>query len=392
MGTMSLTRLTAAVMVLSGAGCVASFTANAYEQVSTVMELGGTRLAVSPQEMRALSNLGIMARGGQKALQDRALAEARRIANSRDARHALALYELEIGGRRGDEAMRAKALDALIASQLTGRDRLPGHLAARGQIAYRAGDFDTAGRLWARLAELTPSDPDVFANLAQVRLAQEDAPGAMDLLTRAIAAREVSGQSASEGWYRQRLSIAQQGNLVVPGIDAARALVSTYPTPENWRVALLVYRQLATPEETLEIDLLRLMRHVGALAQAAEYQRMAQLLRQSGEPLEARSVLDEGVERRLLDVSASPTREIVAEVDRAVAKAPTGLAIRPEQPNKAGVQVRLGMSRLFAGQRTEAEVAFRSAAGDPAARGYADLAFFWLTFLEQGQPVRAAES
>jgi tetratricopeptide (TPR) repeat protein len=369
-------------VALSGAGCAAWSAADA-QQVSTAMELDGNKLAVSPQEMRALSNLGNLIRSEQKGAQARALAEARRVANSRDARHALALYELEIGRRRGDDAMRAQALDALIASQLTRRDRLPGYLGTRGQIAYRAGDFDTAGRLWARLAELTPSDPDIFANLAQVRLAQKDAPGAMDLLARAIAAREAFGHAALEGWYRQRLSIAQQGNLAAPGIDAARALVSAYPTSANWRAALVVYRQLAMPEGAFEIDFLRLMRHVGALAQAAEYQRMAQLLRQAGEPKEAKAVLDEGMKRGLLDAGTSPTREIIAEVDRAVARVGSGSAVTPELPDRAGAQVRRGMSRLLAGQRAEAEAAFRSAARDPAGGRYADLAFFWLTSLEQ---------
>ena len=122
----------------------------------------------------------------------------------------------------------AEALDVLIASQTTRPEKLPGHLAARGQIAFRAGDFDTADRVWSRLLELTPSDPDALANLAQVRLARKDAPGAMDLLTRAIAAREALGQPVSAIWYRQRLSIARQGNLVEPGVAAARALSAEF--------------------------------------------------------------------------------------------------------------------------------------------------------------------
>lgn len=376
--------LAAAAMLFGSASFAASPTAYAQENVSTVMEIGGSKLAVSPQEMRALSALGNLARGGPSGRQDRALADARRIANSRDARFALALYELEIGNRRGDDVMRAGALDVLIASPLTRPERLAGHLAVRGQIAYRAGDFDTAGRLWGRLAELTPSDPDALANLAQVRLAQKDAPGAMDLMTRAIAARAALGQSVSEGWYRQRLSIAQQGNLVAPGIDAARALVSAYPTPENWRIALVVYRQLVAAEGAIEIDLFRLTRQVGALTQAAEYQRMAQLLNQGGEPREARAVLGEGVQRGLLDAAVSPTREIVAEIDRAMAKARPGTAARPELLNAAGAQVRLGVAQLTAGQRGEAEAAFRAAAADPAGGRYADLGFFWLAWLGRG--------
>lgn len=378
------TRLAAAAMLLGSVSFAASSAASAQDKVSTVMEIGGSKLAVSSQEMRALSALGNLARGAPSGRQDRALADARRIANSRDARFALALYELEIGNRRGDDAMRAGALDVLIASPLTRPERLAGHLAVRGQIAFRAGDLETAGRLWGRLAELTPADPDALANLAQVRLAQKDAPGAMDMLTRAIAARAALGQPVSEGWYRQRLSIAQQGSLVAPGIDAARRLVSAYPTPKNWRIALVVYRQLVAAEGALEIDLFRLTREVGALTQVAEYQRMAQLLNQTGEPREAKAVLGEGVKRGLLDAAVSPTREIMAEVERAIAKARPGAAARAEPPNAAGVRVRLGMTRLNAGQRGEAEAAFRAAAGDPAGGRYADLGYFWLAWLGRG--------
>lgn len=368
-------------MLLGSAGFAASSVAHAQDKVSTVMEIGGSKLAVSPQEMRVLSALGNLARGAQSARQDRALADARRVANGRDARFALALYELEIGNRRGDDAMRAGALDVLIASPLTRPERLAGHLAVRGQIAYRAGDFDTAGKLWERLAELTPVDPDALANLAQVRLAQKDAPGAMDLLTRAIAARAALGQPVAEGWYRQRLSIAQQGSLVAPGIDAARALVGAYPTPENWRIALVVYRQLVAAEGAIEIDLFRLTRHVGALTKAAEYQRMAQLLNQAGEPREAKAVLDEGVKRGLLDAAVSPNREIIAEVERSIAKARPGAAARAEPPNAAAAQVQSGVARLNAGQHGDAEAAFRAAADDPAGGHYADLGFFWLAWL-----------
>lgn len=384
MWTTALTRLAAVGVAVAGVGGGACSAAATRQQVSTVMEIGGSKIAVSPQEMKALSKLGSLARSGQSAAQDRALAEARRVSNGRDARYALALYELEIGRRRDDDMMRAQALDVLIASELTRPDRLPGHLATRGQIAYQTGDLDTAARHWARLAELTPSDPDIFANLAQVRLAQKDAPGAIDLLKRAIATREDLGQAVPEGWYRQQLSIAQQANLAAPGIDAARKLVAVYPTPANWRAAMVVYRDLTAPEGALEIDLLRLTRHVNAFAQAAEYQRMAQLLNQSGEPLEARAVLDEGMARGLLNAQTSPTREIIAEVNHAIA-VKKGSPTRPVPSNDPGARIRLGMSQLHAGQRTQALATFRAEAARPGGGAYADLAHFWSVSLTQGQ-------
>ena len=94
-------------------------------------------------------------------------------------------------------------------------------------------------------------------------------------------------------------------------------------------------------------------------------------------------MLGEGVQRGLLDAAVSPTREIIAEVDRAMAKARPGAA-PPDLPNAAGAQVRLGMMRLNAGQRAEAEAAFRAAADHPAGGRYADLGFFWLAWLGRG--------
>lgn len=67
----------------------------------------------------------------------------------------------------------------------------------------------------------------------------------------------------------------------------------------------------------------------------------------------------------------------------------SGAPTRPEISDRAGTQVRLGVSLLLAGQRAEAEAAFRSAAGDPAGGGYADLAHFWLAWLAEEQPAPA---
>ena len=101
-----------------------------------------------------------------------------------------------------------------------------------------------------------------------------------------------------------------------------RALVAAYPTPANWRDALVAYRQLAAPQEAAEIDLLRLMRTAGALIRPAEYQRLAQLLLHAGFAAEGRAVLDEGIARGVVNRSEPPTPAISAEIDRAIARQP----------------------------------------------------------------------
>lgn len=358
------------------AALAAAAAAPAAAQVERSVEFGGARLSVTEREIKALTELGSTLSGSSAGAQDAALAKARREANGPDALYWLALLELELGRRRGDDAMRSAALDRLIPSPLTQGERLASYLDVRGGIAFRARDFATAKAHWARLLAMRPDDPDVLANLAQVHVALGDTAGAEALLARSVARREASGKKPPAAVYRQRLVMVQKSGPAGAAAAAGRALVEAYPTPGHWREALVVYRQLAAPREGAEIELFRLMRSVGALAKAEEYLRMAQLLRIAGQAAEAKAVLGEGLARGLLQAGTSPTREIIAEVERALARTPAAAA---EAPAAAGL--RLGRAHLLAGRREEASAAFGAAA---AAGGiYGELAQFWLLRLAE---------
>lgn len=371
-------------------------------QVISVVEYGGVTMSVENREARALQKLGA-ALSGAPGAQESALAAARRAAKGPDALYWLALLELELGRLRKDDALRAPALDRLIASPRTTREKLTSYLDVRGGIAFKAGDLATARTHWTRLLALKPNDPDVLGNLAQVRVAQGDNEGAAGLLEQAVAEREKSGARASAASYRQRLILLRQSGPAGAAAAAGRALVGAYPTPVHWREALVVYRQLAAPTGAKEIDLLRLMRAVGALARTDEYLRMAQLLRQAGQAGEAKKILAEGQARGLIDSAGSPAREIIAEVDRELPRERARLASAPQadslvgagryaeaearyraalargEGDPGGINARLGMALVLAGRRSEAESAFREAALAPS---YADLARFWLLWLE----------
>src|SRR5205085_1122858 len=258
-----------------GTLALAAGAAQAQQQTSSSMELGGDRLSVSQEEMQRLSDLG-NALTATPALQDRALDAARRVANSPDARHAFASYALEIAQRRHDNVLRAEALDILIASRRTRPERLPSYLAARGDIAYRAGDYALASTHWTRVAQLQPNDPQSLMNLAQVRQALQDPAGAIALIRRAIALPRPGNAPVPETWYRQWLSIAYNGHQQAETASAGLALLAAYPNPANWRFALAAYRQLLATQAAAEIDTLRLMRGTRVFNQPVEHQRLAQ--------------------------------------------------------------------------------------------------------------------
>jgi hypothetical protein len=354
------------------------------------LTLDGRAFAVSPVELARLTDLGQTVHSINRVAQDRALEAARVVANGADARYLLAIYQLEIGRQRQDDALRARALDVLIADRQTLPGKLVSYLGVRGDIAFRAGDFATASSLWTRLMQMQPSDPQTLNNLAQARAALNDAEGAIGLLRGAIAATQAG--PAPQIWYRQWLSIANQARLLDQGVAAARALVTAYPTPANWRDALVVYRQLAAPQETAEIDLLQLMRAAGVLARPAEYQRLAQLLLHAGYAGEGKNVLDEGIARGVVNRAEPPTPAIGAEIDRAIARPPLRSGPPPAFLNGPDATARAALfaaavASYRAGRRPEAEAQFRAVAqhegGQGAARWYSELAAFWLIWLAQ---------
>ena len=386
----------------------------------SVLQINGRSLALSRLEMDRLGEVRSVLHGAAPGVQDRALRAARSVVNSTDARYVLALYQLEIGQQRRDDPLRAEALDVLIASRDTPAEKIPDYLAIRGDIAFRNRDYAVASSAWTRVAELRPDDPQSLNNLAQLRNVENDPAAAVDLMARAIAAHQSRAQVAPENWYRQWLSIAYNGHLVEQGAAAAHALITAYPTPANWRLGLVAFRQLAPPQEGAEIDLLRLMHVAGALTQPAEYQRFAQLLRVAGLPVEGKAALEEGVSRGVVSRRQSPTREILAELDRAIARPP---AARPSSPSAgadllfgqaryaeaasayraalrsagadaAPLSLRLGMALSLAGRRDEAGAAYRALvdapAGGAASLWYADLARFGLVWL--AQPADAAQT
>jgi len=358
-----------------GTLALAAGAAQAQQQTSSSMELGGDRLSVSQIEMQRLSDLG-NALTATPALQDRALDAARRVAVSPDARHAFASYALEIAQRRHDNVLRAEALDILIASRRTRPERLPAYLAARGDIAYRAGDYALASTHWTRVAELQPNDPQSLMNLAQVRQALQDPAGAIALIRRAIALPRPGNAPVPETWYRQWLSIAYNGHQQTETASAGLALLAAYPNPANWRLALAAYRQLLTDQATAEIDMLRLMRGTRVFNQSAEYQRLAQLLIRAGRPAEARETLDDGIARGIVSRDTSPIPEIGREIARALAgqTAPSSLLT-------AGGDLQSAALLAMAGRRAEAEPILHVIADHGAQDWQRDLAGFWLLWL-----------
>ena len=244
---------------------------------------------------------------------------------------------------------------------------------------------------------------------------------AIALFQRAFAANAAAGRLSPEGWHLRALALAYDGtrppvanmSFAPAAIALARGLVAAYPTPINWRDALIVYRELA-PDPALALDIGRLMRASQGLNGERDYMEFAQALASANLVGEAKAVIDEGVTRNMVEISRLPPGLAPRIAARAVAAdraalprlrsqaqaGATGSAARTAADNhfafgqyaeaaelyrlalqKGGedpnlVNSRLGAALALAGRRAEAEAALQAVAGPRA-----DLAGFWLAWL-----------
>ena len=415
------TALVAALLATAGLSAVAP---QAVAQTPRALDL-------SREERSALAALQAAAAGLDRAAQDSALAAARTAARGPAGRYAAASYQFQIGRARGDMAMQTQAVDALVESGLATPEELPGLLSFQAGRALAARNAEQTDRLLARLVQMQPNNPAVLVDYGQFTASQlirvrpaaaERIRGnAITLFRRALAANEAAGRPSPEGWHLRALALAYDGTrppvanmtFAPAAIALARALVAAYPSPTNWRDALLVYRDLA-PDPALALDIGRLMRASQALSGERDYMEFADSLAQANLVGEAKAVIDEGVTRNMVETSRLPPRLAPRIAARAVAAdraALAGLRARAQAGTVGGparaaadnyfaygqyaeaaelyrlalqkggedaslVNLRLGAALALAGRRPEAEAALRTVTGPRA-----DLAGFWLAWL-----------
>lgn len=383
------------------------------------VQVQGRTLNLSPAERTALVALDAAARGTDRDAQDAALAAARPVIRSADARYAFARYQMTIGLQRTDSAMTGSAVDMALESGVVPAEELPTFLSSQAAMAIQANDNAKAERALTRLNELQPGNVDIQVQLAQLRVNQGRVSEGLRALQGAIQSRQTAGQAAPEAWHR--FAVANSYNSRDAAIRAqapafARGLVTAYPTAVNWRDALMILRETSSLDAAAQLDLWRLQLAAGALTGERDYFDFANTLNQGGLPGEAKSVLDAGIRARMVDAARSPFRELLTTANGRIAadradlpnsqrtalaaatgtaalrtgdaffgygRYPEAIALYQAALQKGGIDAnvantRLGIAYALSGQRPQAETAFRAVTG-----ARADLAQMWMLWLQR---------
>jgi len=405
-------------LVLGGASVVATAPAAAKKKPDAAAQPAQRSYNLSKVERAALLPVQNAITAKDWATAQAALPAAVAGAQGPDARYAIGRFQLEIGIGVNNVAMQSQGLDNLIASGQVPADDLPMIWRNRGVLASNAGDKAKAEASYAKVVELSPNDPEAMIALAQVKNELRKPAEAVQLVSRAIDRKRAANQTVDESWYKYALKMAFDGRrdpaLRQASQKLSRELVSAYPTKENWRDALLIYRDTNSLDPAADLDVLRFMRASGSLAGERDWFDLADGLYRGGNYGEAKAVLDDGVAKRTIDPKKAAFAELIrlngarlngdraslaGEETKAMAAANGTLALKIGDAlygygdnakaialyraalAKGGVDAnlvntRLAMALLASGDRAGAEAAFKSLTGT---RG--DLGGFWVAWL-----------
>jgi tetratricopeptide (TPR) repeat protein len=415
----SVSRFALGVALVLGSAAVATAPADAQKKkkgadaAQTQGQAPQRSWKLSKEERAALTPVETAVKAKDWAAAQAALPAAVAAAQGADAKYFLSQFRMEIGRGTNNVPLQAQATDELIASGYLSAEQLPIYYRNQAILASNAGNRQKAEAGYLKVLELNPNDTDAMISLAQIKNDLKRPAEAVQLLDRAIAVRKAAG-TVDETWYRYALRLAYEGRQQAQAMKISRELIAAYPTKENWRDSVLIYRDLSKPDTATNLDLLRFMRATKSLAGERDWYELIEAANNAGAFGEAKAVLDEGVSLKMVDLSKPHFREMSTLITRRLSgdraslsteearalAAPTGTtalkladafagygdyakaiplyraALTKTGVDKNLINTRLGVALFRAGNRAEAEAAFRAVTGPRA-----DLAGFWLAWL-----------
>jgi tetratricopeptide (TPR) repeat protein len=403
------------VRVTLGAALLAAATACAVPALAQPAGQVAANLTLSPAERLSLLPLkqAVDARDWTTAAS--LVPTSRDAVRSDTARYVVARLQLDIATATQNRAAQNEALLALIESRTPGTQERAELLRRYAGLTYETGNLTATEAALNRALELVPNDAETLSMLGQVSRNRNNPSQAMSFFQRAMRAAAAAGRPLPESRYKAALAMAEESGQRAVAVEIAREFIRAYPTPANWRDVLIVFRTVGPLDPAQSLDAMRLMRASGALAGERDYVALATALEQAGFPAEAKSVIDEGVARRHVTANDAVPRALVTRANPRITRERSALAAQITQARAATatatqartvadtllahgrhadaaelyrlalgrvgedpglLNTRLGIVLALAGQRAEAEAAFRAVTG-----AQADLASLWAIWL-----------
>lgn len=387
----------------------------------------GPQLQVSAEFRKpaAAAETAIKARDWATAETQLVLAEA--VAKNEDEKYFAATMRLQVEANTDDKEGTIAALDALIASPKTPAANLANFNFVRGDATFKLKRRAEAIPFLLKARELGFANADLPLMLAQAYFDSNKLPEGVAEIEKAIAASRAAGTKPPEAWYKFVVA-----KLYGAGDRSATAVwlmreVNEYPTLANWRRVIVLYRDSTNAakislDRPQKLDLFRLMRATGALADQNDYIDYAQAAVNSGLPWETIAVIDEGRKSGKLPATESDSVQFYTSAQTTLknegsldalatdaAAAATGkdalgtgdaflasgnyaralemydLALQKGSIDTNVAQLHRGTALFHLGRKPEARAAFELVQGAPLK----DIAGFWIAWIDMPNPPTA---
>ncbi|MDF7774501.1 hypothetical protein P1X14_04525 [Sphingomonas sp. AOB5] len=358
-------------------------------------------------------------KAGDWATAERELTAAEAVAKTDDEKFFTSLMRMPIEIHKQSRPGIIAAADVLLASPRTPAANLGLYNFYRGQATFQsleAGKRAPAEPFLLKARELGVNEVDVPLMLAQIYDETNRRPQGVIEMGKAIEASRAKGQKPPESWYRwvtSRLAAAGDRSATA---DWQMRHLRDYPTVSNWRQVIINYRNGAdkqNPDRVERINLYRLLRGTGALADTNDYFEYASAAQIGGLPWEAIWVIEDGQKNGKVSKDDADFNRVYnasktaaaneGSLDSLAKAAKTGrdfsdvadaylasgnyaralelydTALSKGGANTNAVNLHRGVTLVNLGRKDEAKTAFQAVTG---AGALTDIAKFWLLWME----------
>ncbi|MBV9841971.1 MAG: tetratricopeptide repeat protein [Sphingomonadaceae bacterium] len=247
---------------------------------------------------------------GQTDAAKTAIAAAEAGIQTPDDKYAVGGLTLNLGIKSNDTALESKGINLMIDSGQAPADQLPKLLGNQAQLAIQARDYNTAEAAYTKLVQLDPNNGDNVLTLAEIKDQNKKPAEALQLIQQAVAAKKAAGQQVPQDIYKRGFAIAYNAKNAAAVASLSSALVQAYPSPDNWRDTLQVYRELNNPDVQANLDLYRLQRAAKALKGERDFYEYTNSALDRGLPGEAAAVIDEGTAANMIGGPSKALTEV----------------------------------------------------------------------------------
>lgn len=330
----------AAVLMTGVAVTAIASPAAAVQKKKKGEEAGAPQLKLSEEVRKPVAAAQAALAAKDTATATTQLAAAEAVAKTDDETYIVNALKIQLLANGTDRTQLIPILDKLIANPKTPAADLPRLTYFRGALPFEQRKYAEALPYLQKAQSLNYQSTDLSLQIAQALVETGNVTGGITEIDKAIKAEEAAGKKAPQEWYNYaiaKLYTANQGQQTAAWLQRS---VKAYPTAQNWRKVILVYRDAHEGKggkplaNTEKMDLYRLMRATKALADRGDYIEYADLAYRAGLPYETKAVIQEGQATGKIPAGDKLGTELLTLAGQSIAK-DTPLATLEKQAGTA---------------------------------------------------------